>query len=51
MIRHFRELSVAAALALVLLMLAFVAPAFYQPQPLLSLLTREAPTFVVACRD
>ncbi|MBI3881717.1 MAG: ABC transporter permease [Verrucomicrobia bacterium] len=47
--RHFRELSVAAALALVLLVLAVVAPAFFQPQPLLSLLTREAPTLVVAC--
>ncbi len=46
---HFRELSVAAALALVLLGLAVVAPAFFQPQPLLSLLTREAPTLVVAC--
>ena len=29
--------------------LALVAPAFFQPQPLLSLLTREAPTLVVAC--
>ena len=47
--RHFRELSVAAALALVSLTLAIVAPAFFQPQPLLSLLTREAPTLVVAC--
>ena len=47
--RYFRELSVAAALALVLLTLAIVAPAFFQPQPLLSLLTREAPTLVVAC--
>ena len=47
--RHFRELSVAAALALVLLGLAILAPAFFQPQPLLSLLTREAPTLVVAC--
>jgi rhamnose transport system permease protein len=46
---HFRELSVAAVLALVLLTLAFVAPAFFQSQPLLSLLTREAPTLVVAC--
>jgi rhamnose transport system permease protein len=34
---------------LVLLGLAIVAPGFYQPQPLLSLLTREAPTLVVAC--
>ncbi len=47
--RHFRELSVAAALLIVLLALAVFAPAFYQPQPLLSLLTREAPTLVVAC--
>jgi rhamnose transport system permease protein len=49
MSRHFRELSVAAALLLVLAALAVVAPGFYQPQPLLSLVTREAPTLVVAC--
>lgn len=49
MSRHFRELSVAAALLLVLGALAVFAPGFYQPQPLLSLLTREAPTLVVAC--
>ncbi len=49
MIRHFRELSVAAALLLMLLGLALFAPAFFQPQPLLSLVTREAPTLVVAC--
>jgi rhamnose transport system permease protein len=47
--RHFREISVAAALAILLLALALFAPAFFQPQPLLSLLTREAPTLVVAC--
>ena len=47
--KHFRELSVAAALGLLLLCLAVAAPSFYQPQPLLSLLTREAPTLVVAC--
>src|SRR3954470_19493324 len=47
--KHFRELSVAAALAILLIALAIFAPAFYQPQPLLSLLTREAPTLVVAC--
>lgn len=46
---HFRELSVAAALLLVLVALAVFAPAFFQPQPLLSLLTREAPTLIVAC--
>src|SRR5688572_9823628 len=49
MMRHFRELSVAGALLLVLVVLAVVAPGFYQPQPLLSLATREAPTLVVAC--
>jgi rhamnose transport system permease protein len=47
--RYFRELSVAAALVLVLLALAIFAPGFYQAQPLLSLATREAPTLVVAC--
>jgi rhamnose transport system permease protein len=49
MMGHFREISVAAALGLVLVVLAVVAPGFYQPQPLLSLATREAPTLVVAC--
>src|SRR5213595_2641185 len=47
--KDFRELSVAAALVVLLLFLVVAAPAFYQPQPLLSLLTREAPTLVVAC--
>ncbi len=47
--KYFRELSVTAALLLVLLGLAVVAPAFFSPQPLLSLVTREAPTLVVAC--
>lgn len=47
--RYFRELSVVAALGAVLLGLALFAPAFFQPQPLLSLVTREAPTLVVAC--
>jgi len=47
--RHFRELSVAGVLLVLLLVLAVVAPAFYQPQPLLSLLAREAPSLVVAC--
>lgn len=44
-----RELSVAAVLVVLLLALAILAPAFYQPQPLLSLLTREAPALVVVC--
>ncbi|MBI5770079.1 MAG: ABC transporter permease [Verrucomicrobia bacterium] len=47
--RYFRELSVVGALGAVLIAMAVFAPAFYQPQPLLSLLTREAPTLVVAC--
>ena len=47
--KYFREFSVVAALAVVLLGLAIFAPAFFQPQPLLSLVTREAPTLVVAC--
>ena len=47
--RYFREISVTAALGLVLLALAVFAPGFFQPQPLLSLVTREAPTLVVAC--
>lgn len=47
--RHFRELSVAAALGVLLLFLALAAPSFFQPQPLLSFLAREAPVLVVAC--
>ncbi|MBL9171539.1 MAG: ABC transporter permease [Verrucomicrobiales bacterium] len=46
---YFRELSVAAALLLWLGVLAVFAPGFFQAQPLLSLLSREAPTLVVAC--
>src|SRR5213593_3811050 len=46
---HVRELSFTATLIVLLLALAVFAPAFYQPQPLLSLLTREAPALVVAC--
>lgn len=47
--RYFRELSVGCALVLLLLALAVFAPAFFSPQPLLSRLTREAPSLVVAC--
>ncbi len=49
MSRHFRELSLLAALALLLIALAVFAPRFYQFQHLLSLAAREAPTLVVAC--
>jgi len=47
--RHFQEISVAATLVVLLLALAVFAPDFYQPQPLLSLATREAPSLIVAC--
>ncbi len=47
--RYFRELSVAGALGILLIALAVFAPAFYQGQPLLSLLTATAPKLVVAC--
>ena len=47
--RYSRELSVVGALLAVLLGLGLFAPAFFSPQPLLSLVTREAPTLVVAC--
>ncbi len=47
--RYFREISVTIALGLILLAMAVLAPGFFQPQPLLSLVTREAPTLVVAC--
>jgi rhamnose transport system permease protein len=46
--RHFRELSIFAALGALLLALAIAAPGFYQLQPIISLLTREAPTLIVA---
>src|SRR5437016_2948783 len=47
--RYFRELSVASALLLVLAAMAVFAPNFFETQPLLSRLTREAPALVVAC--
>jgi rhamnose transport system permease protein len=46
--RHFRELSIFAALGILLLALAIAAPGFYQLQPIISLLTREAPSLIVA---
>jgi rhamnose transport system permease protein len=47
--KHFRELSVAAALAVLLVALAVLAPSFYDPQPLLSLSTSSAASLVIAC--
>lgn len=49
MLLYSRELTVGAALLVVLAALAVLAPGFYQAQPLLSLATREGPTLVVAC--
>src|SRR5437016_2362865 len=49
MTRHTRGLSVAIALAVLLLVLAIAAPSFFEWQPLLSRLAREAPALVVAC--
>lgn len=45
---HFREWSVTGALGLLLLALAFFAPSFFQPQPLLSLSASEAPTLIIS---
>lgn len=47
--RFAREFSIAATLGVLLLVLAFAAPDFFNPAPLRSLLTHEAPTLVVAC--
>lgn len=44
-----REISLGLTLALMLLALALFARSFYQIQPLLSLLTGEAPALVVTC--
>jgi rhamnose transport system permease protein len=44
-----RELSVAGALSVLLIALAILAPAFYSPQPLLSLAARASVSLVVAC--
>lgn len=47
--RYSREWSVVLALAVLLAGMAFAAPAFFEPQPLLSRLAREAPSLLVAC--
>ncbi len=46
--RHFRELSVAGALLLLLAGMAVFAPNFYEPSPLLSRLAAQTPALVVA---
>jgi len=46
--KYFRELSVAGALGILLIVLAILAPSFYSPQPLLSLAARASVSLVVA---
>jgi rhamnose transport system permease protein len=46
--RDLRDWSAAGALALLLIFLAFKAPAFYELQPMLSRLTRAAPVLIVS---
>ena len=47
--RHFREWSVAAALGVLLLVLAIVAPAFFHKRQLLSTLSTAIPLIIAAC--
>ena len=47
MTRYFRELSIVAALGILLAALAIFAPAFFELQPLLSRLAEQAPAIVV----
>ncbi len=47
--RYFREWSVAIALGVLLLVLAALAPAFFQPRQLLSILSTAVPVLIVAC--
>ncbi len=49
MTRHFREFSIAAALALLLGVLALAAPGFFQSKQLLPTLTDAAPILLLAC--
>src|SRR5204863_2989672 len=44
-----REVSIGLSLCALLLGLAVFAPSFFQPKPLLSFLTREAPALIVTC--
>ena len=47
--KHFRELSVAFALALLLAVLAVKAPAFFNLKQIVPTLTDAAPILVLAC--
>jgi rhamnose transport system permease protein len=46
---HFREWSVTAALGVLLLFLAIVAPDFFKKHQVLSVLTAAAPLLIIAC--
>lgn len=46
--KYFRELTVAAALGLLMLGLAIIAPHFFQIQPLISRLTSQMPALILA---
>jgi rhamnose transport system permease protein len=47
--RYFREWSVAIALGVLLLVLALVAPAFFQSRQVVSILSTAVPVLIVAC--
>jgi rhamnose transport system permease protein len=47
--RYAQEISVWLTLGVMLAALALFAPSFYQPSPLLSFLTRQAPALIVTC--
>src|SRR5206468_3701203 len=49
MSRYFRELSVAFALGLLLLLLAVLAPGFFQKGQLLSIASSAVPVLLAAC--
>jgi rhamnose transport system permease protein len=49
LIKHFREWSVALVLGLLLLLLAALAPSFFRPAQLLSLLAGAMPVTLAAC--
>src|SRR5437667_9901974 len=49
MSRHFREWSVALAFGALLLVLAVLAPGFFQPGQVLSILSAAVPVLIVAC--
>src|SRR5205823_86801 len=47
--RYFREWSVVLCLVVLLVVLSLLAPAFFRPNQLISILTAAAPVLVVTC--